>query len=159
MSGVKSIKLTLGVVHLVITILIAEDVDLPESINMVVKHCQCDITSKKKLLLIINLLIEGVYSESDTWVSKDAELMGTIVGHLLYIYKGHKDIVKEKLIRTLETATTRTEDGEWREDRYLVVMNRLKVLNNIFDMIEDLTKTPSSEWVEEDGITLLKLRY
>lgn len=158
MSGVKSIQLALGVVHLVITILKAEDINLPERIIMATRDIQCGIL-KKKLLLIINLLIEGVYSESDTWVSKDAVIMGTIVGHLLYIYKGHKDIIKEKLIRTLETATTRTEVGEWREDRYLVVMNRLKVLNNIFDMIEDLTRPPLSEWVEEDGITLLKLRY
>jgi hypothetical protein len=158
MSGATSIKLTLGVVHLVITILIAEDLDLQETIIMAAQDIQCGII-KKKLLLIINLLIEGVYSESDTWVTKDAKLMGVIVGHLLYIYKGHKDTIKEKLVNTLETATTRTEDGEWREDRYLVVMNRLKVLNNIFDMIEDLTHAPLSEWIEEDGITLLKLRY
>jgi hypothetical protein len=159
MSGAKSLKLTVGVVHLVITILIAEDLDLPASINKAAERSLYGATSKKKLLLIINLLIAGIDSESDTWVTKDAVLMGVIVGHLLYIYKVHKDTIKEKLIRTLETATTRTEDGEWREDRYLVVMNRLKVLNNIFDMIEDLTHTPSSEWIDEDGITLLNLRY
>jgi hypothetical protein len=159
MSGAKSTILSVGIVHLVISILIEEGVNLPASINIVVGRSQYGATSKKKLLLIINLLIESLNNDSDAWVSKDAELMGFVVSHILYIYKSHKDIIKEKLMRTLECATTRTEGGEWREDMYLVVMNRLKILNNTFDMIEDLTLTPSSEWREEDGITLLKLRY
>ena len=159
MSGVKATILSVGIVHSVISILIEEGFNLPASINNAAERSQYGITSKKKILLIINLLIKGLDSDSNDWVSKDADLMGFVVSHILYMYKSHKDIIKEKLIRTLECATTRTEDGEWREDRYLVVMDRLKILNMVFDMIEDLTLTPLSEWIKEDGITLLKLRY
>jgi hypothetical protein len=86
--------------------------------------------------------------------------MTIVVGFLLFAYHSYKGRIKPKLINTLEKATEDAENSVIDENKYLIVMERLKVLNNFFDLLgEHTAEFPTGEWVIEEEMTCLRLTY
>lgn len=156
MSGIKlveMIEVNYCLVQNVFNILALGGFDITSVIEDFAKR-KYDSTKAKKVSLIMRLMLK-----SDKWVSKDAMLQAEVVGNIFYIYNKHKDEIKEQLMTICETLTEGTQDDLLDENTYLECMDNLKILHNMFDGLETLTRPPTGEWMTIDDEIILLMYY
>lgn len=110
----------------------------------------------KKLVLIARLI-----PLSDNWSTKDAFLMGLVVGFLILAYKREETTLKATMYDFGDRLMDDAQTGKLKEQDYITLANIIKEHFALFEELNGLplNTLPTGTWFPTDEEVMLRLDY